>query len=323
MMITAFAEAADLLDSKVYRQAAEKAGDFLWQKNRIKSGYHWRVHLDGRSSIPATQEDYAYLAEAYLALYDLNENRIWLERAVELADALIQRFHDSEDGGFFLNEADAGITRMGRPKDDGSDNAIPSGTSVTMHVLQKLSNRSDTLNYRQHADALISRFAATIEEQPHNYAYMMTAITSHKVGELNEHAYAAQGAVRLKGELKQHSDQAMRLTVELQIPPEWHINSDQPGHEDLIGTKLMLETEENGWKMGPVNYPEGSQQKLSFQESPISLYSGETTLEALVTPGSEPPKGSTLEVSLRLQACNNKVCLPPETTKLRLQIPEK
>ncbi len=321
MMVTAFAEAADLFDSKVYRQAAEKAGDFLWNSNRIKQGYLWRVHLDGRSSIPATQEDYAYLAEAYLALYDLNGDRIWLERAEELADALIQRFHDSEDGGFFLNEADAGITRMGRPKDDGSDNAIPSGTSVAMHVLQKLCNRSDTLTYRQQVDSLISRFAAAIEAQPHNYAYMLSAITSHKTGELKEQAYAAQGAVRLKGELKPHSDQAMHLTLSLQIPKDWHINSDQPGHADLIGTRMELETEENGWKMGAVNYPEGRQQKLSFQETPISLYSGETTLEALVTPGSEPPKGNTLEVSLRLQACNDQVCLPPETPVLRLRLP--
>jgi uncharacterized protein YyaL (SSP411 family) len=321
MMVTAFAKAADLLDSQTYRQAAERAGQFLWQNNRIKSGYLWRVHLDGRSSIAATQEDYAYLAEAYLALYDLNAEPVWLERAQELADALIERFHDSEDGGFFLNEADASITKMGRPKDDGSDNAIPSGTSVAMHVLQKLSRRSGQLAYQQQADTLISRFTATIEEQPHNFTYMLTAITNHKIGELNDQAYAAQGAVRLKGELKPHSDKAIRLSVELQIPKDWHINSDQPGHADLIGTKLQLEAEESGWKMGPVNYPEGSRQKLSFQEAPIALYSGETTLEALVTPGSEPPKGNTLEVSLRLQACNDQVCLPPETPALRLRLP--
>ncbi|MCU7843956.1 MAG: DUF255 domain-containing protein [Candidatus Thiodiazotropha sp. (ex Monitilora ramsayi)] len=321
MMITAFAEAADLLGSEAYRKTAEQAGRFIWQHNRRKAGYLWRVHLDGRSSILASQEDYAYLAEAYLSLYDLTGERSWLEHAAELADAFIQRFLDSDGGGFFMNEADANITAMGRPKDDGSDNAIPSGSSVALHVLQGLTRRTDNLSYRQQTDSLISRFAASIEEQPHNHGYMLTAITNHLLGELQSRAYAAQGGIRLDGQLSPHSERSMRLTVRIEIPPGWHINSDQPGHEDLIGTRLQLAGEGNGWKMGPVSYPEGERQQLSFQSTPLSLYSGETLLETLVTSDQNAPEGSTLAVAVRLQACNDEVCLPPETPMLRLQLP--
>ncbi|MCG8098989.1 MAG: thioredoxin domain-containing protein, partial [Candidatus Thiodiazotropha taylori] len=148
MMITAFAQAADLLDNTSYRDAALKAAEFLWQQNRYKPGYLWRVHLNGQSSIAATQEDYAYLSESFLYLYDLTGEPLWLERAKELAGAMTGRFLDRQQGGFFMNEAESTITGMGRPKDEGADNAIPSGSSVAIHSLQRLWQRSGDLDFR-------------------------------------------------------------------------------------------------------------------------------------------------------------------------------
>ena len=98
MMLSAFAQAADLLHSSAYKQAAIQAGEFLWQHNRQAAGRLWRVHLDGQSSIAATQEDYAYLAEGLLHLYDLTHEPKWLERAQELADAMLERFLDPRWG---------------------------------------------------------------------------------------------------------------------------------------------------------------------------------------------------------------------------------
>ncbi|MEJ2407688.1 MAG: AGE family epimerase/isomerase [Candidatus Thiodiazotropha sp.] len=176
MMITAFAEAADLLGSEKYRQAAQKAADFLWRHNRRGPGQLWRVHLDGRSSIIGAQEDYAYLAEGLLALYDLTGDGLWLERARELVDALLERFLDSEDGGFYMNEPEAGITAMERPRDEGGDGAIPSGSSVALRVLQRLARRTGDPRYHRHTDGLIARFTPAIEQLPYNFGYMLSAI---------------------------------------------------------------------------------------------------------------------------------------------------
>ncbi|MGD8909589.1 MAG: thioredoxin domain-containing protein [Chromatiales bacterium] len=320
MMITAFAEAADLLDSDTYRQAAQAAAEFLWRQNRRGPGQFWRVHLDGRSSVEATLEDYAYFAEALLALYDLAGERHWLERAGELADALLERFLDRKGGGFYLNETQAGITAMGRPKDDGSDDAIPSGTSVALRVLQGLWRRTGNLTYQQQTEALIKRFAATLARQPHGHSYMLSAITSHREGELRSHAYAAQGGIRLNGKVSPHTAQSMRLTVTLDIPSGWHINSDQPGNDQLIATQLHLANGASGWELGPVAYPEGEQQYLAFQKNPVSLYSGLVRLEASVRPTAATATHSPLSLGVRLQACNEKVCLPPETAVLRIPV---
>jgi hypothetical protein len=289
----------------------------------LQRGRHTEVHQPvdpGGLTLPATQEDYAYFAEALLALYDLTGERHWLERAGELADALLERFLDQQGGGFYINETQASITTMGRPKDDGSDGAIPSGTSVTLRVLQGLWRRTGNLTYRQQTEALIDRFAATLARQPHDYSYMLTAITSHREGELQSLAYAAQGGIRLIGQLSPHTSETMQLTITLEIPPGWHINSAQPDDEDMIGTELHLADGASGWDLGPVSYPDGEQRQLAFQERPVSLFSGLVRFQALLTQTAAAPH-STLPVGVRMQACTDNVCLPPETPLLRIHRP--
>ncbi|MCU7927031.1 MAG: thioredoxin domain-containing protein [Candidatus Thiodiazotropha sp. (ex Dulcina madagascariensis)] len=318
MMITAFAQAADILDVPAYRQAAEKAAEFLWQHNRRGEGRLWRVHLDGRSSIAATQEDYAYLGEALLYLYDLTADAKWLQRAEELADALIERFLDEDNDGFFMSEAESGITAMGRPKDEGSDNATPSGSSVAIHLLQRLWQRSGNLAYRRLTDALIARFAPAIELNPNSYAYLLSAVADHHHGELGARAYAALGGIRIEGSMTQASPQSL-LTVEIDIPEAWHINSNLPMGKDLIATQMSLAEQDAGWRMGPVTYPQGALQSLAFQQESLSVYSGKLRLQAFVTQTHKnPANSSTLAIEIRLQACNDQVCLPPESLTLRI-----
>ncbi|MEW8218495.1 MAG: DUF255 domain-containing protein [Candidatus Thiodiazotropha taylori] len=316
MMITAFAQAADLLDNTSYRDAALKAAEFLWQQNRYKPGYLWRVHLNGQSSIAATQEDYAYLSESFLYLYDLTGEPLWLERAKELAGAMTGRFLDRQQGGFFMNEAESSITGMGRPKDEGADNAIPSGSSVAIHSLQRLWQRSGDLDFRKQTDGLISRFAPALEATPISYGYLLSAVADHRHGELGSRAYAAQGGIRIHADTSLVAEQTL-LNLKIQIPDGWHINSNQPSGKDLIATRMSLAEQSNGWQMGPVTYPKGKQQKLAFQQQPISVYGGDISLQTLLKQvDGDHPGSTTLPVELQLQACNDQVCLPPETVTL-------
>ncbi|MEW8209720.1 MAG: DUF255 domain-containing protein [Candidatus Thiodiazotropha taylori] len=316
MMITAFAQAADLLDNTSYRDAALKAAEFLWQQNRYKPGYLWRVHLKGQSSIAATQEDYAYLSEGFLYLYDLTGEPLWLERAKELAGAMTGRFLDRQQGGFFMNEAESSITGMGRPKDEGADNAIPSGSSVAIHSLQRLWQRSGDLDFRKQTDGLISRFAPALEATPISYGYLLSAVADHRHGELGSRAYAGQGGIRIHADTSQAAEQTL-LNLKIQIPDGWHINSNQPSGKDLIATRMSLAEQSNGWQMGPVTYPKGKQQKLAFQQQPLSVYGGDISLQTLLKQiDGDHPGSTTLPVELQLQACNDQVCLPPETVTL-------
>jgi uncharacterized protein len=320
MMITAFAQAADLLDNDSYRHAAEMAANFLWQQNRHHKGHLWRVHLNGQSSIPATLEDYAYLSESFLYLYDLTGEQLWLDRAKEQAEALTSRFLDQQQGGFFMNEEESSITNMGRPKDDGSDNAIPSGSSVAIHTLQRLWQRTGELDYRQQTDALISRFAPAIEAAPISYGYLLSAVTNHLSGELSSRAYAGQGGIRIEASVNQAAQQNL-ISVHIDIPKGWHINTNQPKSKDLIPTLLSLSKETKGWQLGGVTYPEGVEERLTFQQQPLSVYAGKISLQTLIKRADNSQADTnTLPVELQLQACNDQVCLPPETLRLWIDL---
>ena len=74
MMIMALAEAAKLPAGKAYADAALRAGNYIWNNNRDHDGQLWRASLNGRSSVPGVQEDYAWLADAFISLYDLSHN---------------------------------------------------------------------------------------------------------------------------------------------------------------------------------------------------------------------------------------------------------
>jgi hypothetical protein len=315
MMLTALAQAADLLQADEYQQAARRAGEFLWQHNRQDTGRLWRVHLAGQSSIAATQEDYAYLAEGLLHLYDLTQDAKWLGRAQELTEAMLARFLDPE-GGFFMNEVEADITAMSRPKDDGSDNAIPSGTSVALRVLQMLWQRTGNMIYRDQANGLIGSFAASIERHPTGYAYMLSGIDDLRNGELSAHGYAAQGRIRVVGRLRSLADSKHLLNLAIQIPDGWHINANQPRSDDLIPTELQLGKPQSAWKLAPVTYPEAKLETLAFQNEPLAVYTGEIQLQALLESITATPDLFPLGFQLTLQACNDEVCLPPEQVEL-------
>jgi uncharacterized protein YyaL (SSP411 family) len=317
MMITAFAQAAKLLRREAYTQAAENAAEFLWRHNRPSEGRLIRVPTRGRTPIVATLEDYAYFTEGCIALYDLTRDPKWLNRATELAQALMERFLDQQQGGFYLNEADHNITTMGRPRDDGEDNAMPSGSSVALMTLQQLWRRSGDERYRQLSDTLIQRFASAVEQAPYSYAYLLNAINSYQQGERRAWGYAGMGHIRIEGHIIPSGLQRL-LVVEIDIPTGWHINSDQPLNKDLVATELSLQRNTQDWGIGPVTYPPSTQQTLAFQSSPISVFSGKIRLQTLITKKSDEAIVNRLPVITRLQACNKEICLPPEQITLWL-----
>ncbi|MBI2566583.1 MAG: thioredoxin domain-containing protein [Candidatus Schekmanbacteria bacterium] len=172
MMITTLAEASEILGEKHYLEAAVGAAELLWSRSRRGSGELWRVHLDGASSIPAGQEDYAYLAEAFLALYDVTADTPWLGRARAVADGMLAGFWDEQHGGFFMSASGIDSNLIARPKSP-SDGAMPSGNSVAVRALAMLAARSGEVAYRARAEATLSGFASAVQQHPAGYPYML------------------------------------------------------------------------------------------------------------------------------------------------------
>lgn len=315
MMITALAEAAELLDDARYQQAAVRAADFLWQVNRRDNDRLWRARLHDRSSVAASQEDYAWLAEACIRLYDLTQQDRWLERAQALVKTMNTLFWDTQAGGYFMNTAGGDTPVMARPKDD-TDGAVPAANAVALDVLARLFRRTGETAYETRAEALLAAFAGSINDNPAAYTTLLRAARQLTAGDAGSLQYAARGAIRV--DARAHAN---RLSVKLAIRPGWHINAHMPLQKELIPTSLSLDASgKKDWRLGQIGWPEPVLKTLGFQSEKLALYEGQVQLAARLTPALAKSPGPLIPIRLHLQACNDRLCLPPEEHLLQVAV---
>ncbi len=326
MMIMALAQAGQLPAGEQYAKAALKAGEFLWQNHRDNEGSLYRASLEGHASVPGVQEDYAWLTDAFISLYDLNQDTRWLDRARSLIETMQNDFWDETSGGYFMSAS--GTTGpnatpvMGRPK-DVNDGAVPSGNAVALHALARLARRPGSSDEffagKTSASALLSAFARAVNDQPSAFTYLLRAAQVNASGESGSLQYAAHGGLRISAHVNASADSGT-LVVDLKIQPGWHINAHETLSENLIPTTLGANPESSTWALMDVVYPRPIIKALGFQSEALALYEGNVRLTARLKQAENVPISSILRIKLRLQACDDKVCLPPENVGLQVPV---
>ncbi|MEX2367935.1 MAG: cytochrome c biogenesis protein CcdA, partial [Balneolaceae bacterium] len=111
-----------------------------------------------------------------------------------------------------------------------------------------------------------------------------------------------------------------RVAVLLNLEEDWHVNANVPSMEFLIGTELNIE-EIEGLRVVGIQYPEPVTYAFDFAEEPVDVYEGEAPIFITLFASGELEAGKyELASSLRLQACDNEVCLAPTTVDLVIPI---
>jgi uncharacterized protein YyaL (SSP411 family) len=173
LMLTAMAEAANILGRDDYRQIALRNGEFILSQLAAE-GRLLRTWKAGRAKLNAYLEDYAYVAEGLLALYEATFETRYFSEARRLVDLMIERFWDETNGGFFFTSSDHEelITRT----KEFFDNAVPSGNSVAALVLQKMSLLTGNHDYQQRALTIIRTVRQVIARHPSAFGYLLCAL---------------------------------------------------------------------------------------------------------------------------------------------------
>lgn len=173
LMLRSFAEAARVLDRADYLEVAVRNASFLLTE--LKRGARLlRTHKNGESKLNAYLEDYAYLIDGLLALYEATFDPRWFEEARALAETMIEQFWDAEDGAFFFTSADH-ETLITRTK-DFYDNAIPGGNSVAAHVLTRLALLTGEGSYRQKAEQILKLLKPAMLRAPSAFGHLFCAL---------------------------------------------------------------------------------------------------------------------------------------------------
>src|SRR5918999_143967 len=173
LMLRAFAFASSVLDREDYREIAEKNASFLMEK-LVVNGRLRRSYKDGRARFNAYLEDYACVADGLVELYEATFETRWLREAGSLADAILELFWAAEKGAFYDTAADH-EELVTRPR-DVYDNASPSGNSVAVDVLLKLSVLLDREDYRQRAETVLENLSGVVSQIPGGFGRLLSAL---------------------------------------------------------------------------------------------------------------------------------------------------
>ncbi|WP_372717144.1 thioredoxin domain-containing protein [Novipirellula sp.] len=149
LAIRAFAIAGGVLDRPDYIEIAEHSATFMLDKMTSETGRLYHAYRQGQAHLAAYVDDYAYTAEAFLALFEATGQARWVGRASQLAETMITHFEDPDVGGFFYtsDDAEALITRT----KDWHDGSLVSGNASATMALLKLSRLTGVDAYRDAA----------------------------------------------------------------------------------------------------------------------------------------------------------------------------
>ena len=293
LAIRALSHAANILNESRYREAAQRAADYLLRVHRDQNGNLFRTSANGTAKQPAFLDDYAFFSQALLALPD-NE---YHERALDLARIMKQRF-SADAGGFFYtdNEANDLIVRQMV----ASDSPLPSGNAIAAMVLTDMGDYPG-------AASTISAFAAQLDAAGEQMSSLVEAAILYH----NERGDIAISAGSPTPHPRSPSELAMDvmtintswdgpvLRVQCRLAPGYHVNAHDANVEP---TRLTI----SGVNDATIDYPSG---ELGGQ------------FEIAVTFQSAPP--SKFTVALRYQPCDAHACLPSTVKTLTTDFTDK
>ncbi len=174
LMLAAFAEAGRVLDRPDYTATAVANAEFLYATMRRDDGRllrSWQAAA-GDARYNAYLEDYAFLADGLLALYETTFDPRWFAWARELADLMLAHFSDPA-GGFF-DTSDDHEALLHRPK-DVQDNATPSGNGMAAHVLLRLGLFTGEGRYWDTAERMVAGLYEPMARYPGAFAHWLGA----------------------------------------------------------------------------------------------------------------------------------------------------
>ncbi|MCK5627248.1 thioredoxin domain-containing protein, partial [Candidatus Bathyarchaeota archaeon] len=174
LMIAALSKSTQILDEPKYLEAAKKAADFLISKILLSNGRLSHFYKDNEKSIYAYLDDYAFLIWGLIELYETTFKVDYLKSALELNDYLLKHFWDNERGGFYFSSDDS-ETILVRKKEI-YDGAIPSGNSIQMLNLLRLSRITANMEFEEKAIQICKSFSNIVNKSPSSFTQLMVAL---------------------------------------------------------------------------------------------------------------------------------------------------
>jgi len=175
LMLGAMARAAAVLKDEKYRAAAEKNLRFiqtnLWDAGSRTLYHRWR---EGEHDHVQLLDGYAFLLAGVIELYEATLEPRHLEFAVALAEAMLAKFYDADQGGFW--QSDPGAPDLILRVKEEYDGAEPSGNSVAILALLKLGKITERREFNEAGEKSLRHFTNRLKQVPQAVTYLLQAL---------------------------------------------------------------------------------------------------------------------------------------------------
>jgi uncharacterized protein len=184
LMIVALAETGAALRGARgdrYLEEAVMCADFILRDLRVgwagSEKRLLRTYNNGEAKLDGYLEDHAFLLEALLALFEATCDERWFTEATTLADTLIARFADRENGGFYTTAVDAEAL-IARRK-DLEDSPIPAGGSSAAMGLLRLSELTGEGEYERQGLSVLALLGDIAPRHPTAFGHLLQVLHWH------------------------------------------------------------------------------------------------------------------------------------------------
>jgi uncharacterized protein YyaL (SSP411 family) len=262
LAIGALAEAGRGFGRDDFLEAAQAAVEFVLDEMVTARGLI-RSYSDGPAHVPAFLEDYAYMVEALVLLYEATFSAKRLDMAIELADELLSRFVDPESGTLF--DTQPGGDLIVRPR-SLFDNPIPSGNSSAAMALLRLAAFTGEPKYERAALQGLRAGADIMPRAPLAVPYLLCAL------DLSE---SAPIQVAIVGRDEPETHEMVRRIFSTYLPNR-AIAVGDPGETPLLQDRVRLNGRPTAYVCEhfscklPVTDPAALEAQLSERSNPES-----------------------------------------------------
>ncbi len=172
LAISALSYGYQVLGEERYLKAAEKCARFLL-KTLFQDGRLLRRYRAGEAAIEGTLEDYAFLSQGLLDLYESDFHPRWLKSAIEIGEEMTNLLWDEANGGFFMQQK---RDELPTPIKEGYDGPTPSGNSVAALNLLRISEFTGEERFRKRGEETIKAFSDSLETEAVSHTFMLVAL---------------------------------------------------------------------------------------------------------------------------------------------------
>ena len=171
LMIAAYALGGQILNDTSLINKAKRSFNFIDNHLTDKNGRLLKRFRLGISGLSPHIDDYAFTVWGLLNLYDATFEIEYLSKAIKFTEIMIEEFSD-QNGGFFIGGINS-EKLMIRAK-DSYDGAIPSGNSVAVNNLFRLSKLTGDLNLDSISKNTLRAFTDQVKQAPSGFSHMTT-----------------------------------------------------------------------------------------------------------------------------------------------------